>query len=169
MNKKEKISVADIVDMVITVLPMVFIILAVVLGSLRLRLQTESAVTVTAECQVVDKFVNSHNRAPDCYYITLLFKETGAEFEKDVQITVESFINDVNIGDAIPCTVMYDENGIVKIQVSNSSSVQQIDYQEDLMTILGVIFGIVGVITGVIGFFFLIKRLDKKVYEQSLM
>lgn len=168
MNKKEKLSVVEIVERIVILMPGVFIILAVGLGCLRLSLRTESAVTVTAECQVVDKFVNSHFRARDSYYITLLFSEADKEFEKDVQITVESFANDVNIGDSLPCTVMYDEKGILEIQVSDSSSVEQLDYEKEARTLLVVFLCIIGVVTGFVGFFLLLKKLDKSAYEQSI-
>jgi len=113
----KKIALSEI----LTIFGIVLMALVLAFNVIHFNLRVNDSQTVAADCEVVDKFYQSHSRGGKTYYLDLLFTNEKVEFTDTITISKGSFYNDVKIGDKIPCEVTYDENGIIDIVVADSS------------------------------------------------
>lgn len=106
---------------ILTLFAVVLMALALIFSVLHFNLRMDDSQTVSADCEVVDKYYQSGFRGNKTYYLELLFTTGQVEFTDTITISKGSFYQDVQIGDQIPCEVTYDENGIIDIAVTDSS------------------------------------------------
>lgn len=165
-NKKRTTNIREVVSDVLIWVLLGFVVLLVVLSVVHFGLRKEAGTLITTECEVVDKYrrdgVGLYDRSSDSYHLTLLFDEGTTKYTKTVEISKQSFYEDIKIGDMVLCDVIYDENGVVEIEITDKS-IEQFTTTDALKTGLIVILVVGAVGWAIVGAFVLyFKRGDKK-------
>ena len=82
----------------------------------------ENSSTVTAECEVIEKYTQSSGprNATLKYYLVLSFSEDQTKHETTISTTRQGY-EDVTIGESALCEVTYDKKGILDILVVDDS------------------------------------------------
>lgn len=87
------------------------------------HLRLEQASTVTAECEVVDKYYKEPPGSDRMgHYIVLSFVNEGKTFEETITVSEEAYWTGFPVGEKILCNVTYDDAGIIKIEVADTSN-----------------------------------------------
>lgn len=80
-----------------------------------------SGQTATVECTVVDKYHDDRSIQGFAYaYHLELLLDTKTGKKETIAVSGQSFDN-VAVGDALPCNVIYDDKGVIDIRVSDTA------------------------------------------------
>ncbi len=117
-RKKRKFNFSHIGWIIFVVAIILYIGMALHVDTTRLQ----DAQTATAECEVVDKHYTSQTKSGTrSYYLVLKFENEVCMFNGKISLENEDDYWNTQVGDVILCDVIYDDIGIMQINVVDGS------------------------------------------------